>query len=80
MSALEATVSMLEVMPEDARIKVLEYTQTLFTAPRPANPYKPLSAEKILADLAESRAQIAEGKGVDMEQALTKMGERHGFL
>lgn len=80
MSTLEATVSMLEAMPEDARIKVLEYTQTLFTSPKPANPYKPLSANQILSDLAESRAQIAEGKGVNMADALNKMGEKYGFL
>lgn len=55
MSTLEATVSMLEAMPEDARIKVLEFTQQLFTSRKPANPFVPVSQEQVLSDLAESR-------------------------
>ena len=38
MSTLDATVSMLEAMPEDARLKVMEFTQNLFTSRKPANP------------------------------------------
>ncbi len=56
MSTLDATVSMLEAMPEDARIK-----------------------EQILSDLEVSRQQIADGKGLDMENALNRMGKHHGF-
>lgn len=54
MSTLDATIAMLEAMPEDARIKVL-------------------------SDLAESRRQIAAGQGLNMEDALNKMGKQHGF-
>lgn len=80
MSTLEATVSMLQSMPEEARQKVFEYTRQLFTAARPASPFVPLTADQILSDLEISRRQIAEGKGMDMEQALDAMGKRHGFL
>ena len=80
MSTMEATVSMLEAMPEDARLKVLEYTKQLFTAVKPANPYVPLTTEQILCDLEESRTQIAEGQGIPMEDALTALGKEHGFL
>ena len=55
MSTLDATVSMLEAMPEDARIKVMEFTQKLFTSRKPANPFVPVSQEHILSDLTESR-------------------------
>ena len=34
MSTLDATVSMLEAMPEDARIKVMEFTQKLSQSAR----------------------------------------------
>ena len=54
MSTLDATISMLEAMPEDARIKVL-------------------------SDLAESRQQTAAGQGINMEDALNKMGKQHRF-
>ena len=50
-----ATIAMLEAMPEDARIKVL-------------------------SDLAESRRQIAAGQGLNMEDALNRMGKQHGFI
>lgn len=80
MSTLEATVSMLEAMPEDARIKVLEFTQQLFTSRKPANPFIPVSQDQVLSDLAESRSQIATGQGLNMEDALNRMGEQHGFI
>lgn len=80
MSTLDATVSMLEAMPEDARLKVMEFTQQLFTSKKPANPFVPMNQELILSDLAESQQQIADGKGLDMEDALNKMGEQHGFI
>lgn len=80
MSTIDATVSMLEAMSEDARIKVYEFTQQLFTARKPANPFTPISASQVLSDLAESRQQIAEGKGIDMNKALEEMGKKHGFI
>lgn len=80
MSTLDATVSMLEAMPEDARIKVMEFTQRLFTSQKPANPFLPVSQEQILSDLAESRQQISDGEGFDMEDALNRIGKQHGFI
>lgn len=80
MSTLDATVSMLEAMPEDARIKVFEFTQQLFTSRKPANPFLPLTAKQILSELAESRQQITNGNGLDMEEALNELGKQHGFL
>ena len=80
MSTLDETVSMLEAMPEDARIKVMEFTKSLFTSRKPANPFVPLSQEQILSDLAGSRQQTSEGKGLDMEDALKEMGKQHGFI
>ena len=80
MSTLDATVSMLEAMPEDARIKVMEFTQKLFTSRKPANPFVPVSQEQILSDLAESRQQISAGQGLNMEDALKRMGNQHGFI
>lgn len=79
-STLEATVSMLEAMPEEARRKVFEYTQQLFTAPKPASPFAPLTEAQILSDLEQSRRQIEAGQGRDMREALTELGQRHGFV
>lgn len=80
MSTLEATVSMLETMPEEARAKVFEYTQSLFTARKPESPFTPLNEETILADLEESRKQIKNGEGKNAKGAIMELGEKHGFV
>ena len=80
MSTLEATVSMLEAMPEEARILVLQYTQKLFSSPRPANPFIPMSENDILSVLAESRQEIEGGKGINMDTALDTLGKKYGFV
>ena len=77
MSTLEATVSMLESMPEEARLKVFMYTQSLFTSSKPANPFTPLTEEKVLSDLSISRRQAADGEGLNMKEALMEMGKQH---
>lgn len=76
MSALDATVS----MPEDAMIKVTEFTQRLFTSIKPANPFVPVSQKQILSDPAESHQQTSDGKELDMEDTLNSMGNHHGFI
>ena len=80
LSTLEATVSMLEAMPEEARILVLQYTQKLFSSPRPANPFIPMSENDILSVLAESRQEIEGGKGINMDTALDTLGKKYGFV
>ena len=80
MSTLEATISMLEAMPEEARRRVFEYTRQLFSAPRPASPFIPLNEDRLMADLDEARRQIEEGQGLNMRDALQEMGKRHGFV
>ena len=79
MGTIEATVSMLETMPEEARLLVFNYTQELFSAQRPAN-LTPISTDKLLSDLEESRRQIEAGEGKNMKEALKEMGKQHGFI
>lgn len=71
---------MLEAMPEEARRKVFQFTQQLFTSEKPASPFLPVGTRQILSDLAQSRQEIAEGKGMDMEEALEEIGRKHGFV
>ena len=80
MSTIEATVSMLEVMPEDARLLVLDFTQQLFISRKPESPYKPLTLDSVLDDLRVSREQNQGGKGINMKSALDEMGKCHGFV
>ncbi|NBI71930.1 hypothetical protein D3Z50_12825 [Clostridiaceae bacterium] len=80
MSTLEAIISMLEAMPEDARIKVMKFTQKLFTSQKTATPFVAVGRELILSDLVESRHQISDGQGLDMEDAPKQMGKDNGFI
>ncbi len=77
MSTIEATMSMLEVMPEDARIKVLEFTQQLFTSKKPENPFVPLTADMIMEDIEKSEEDIKEGNYRPMEEALDDMERKY---
>ncbi len=77
---MDATISILSVLPEEARLKVLDFARELVRIEQPANPHRPLSSARILSDLEESRAQIARGEGLDLEEALDDLGRRHGFL
>ena len=58
MSTIEATVSMLESMPEEAQRMVFKYTKTLFTSFRFSNPFTPVTIDQILSDLEEFHNQI----------------------
>ena len=80
MSTLEATVSMLEAMPEEARERVFAFTKDLFTSYKPASPFVPLTEEKVLSDLQKSRKQSLNGEGMNMKNALMEMGKQHGFI
>ena len=80
MSTIDATISMLDSMPEEARMKVFIFTQNLFTSIKPASPFVPLTEDKVISDLSISRQQAANGEGMNMRDALLKMGREHGFI
>ncbi|MCD8115732.1 MAG: hypothetical protein LUE21_01195 [Oscillospiraceae bacterium] len=79
MSTIESTVSMMELMPEDSQIKVMEFARSLLIA-SPPDPFVPLSAEQILADLAESRDQASRGEYISAEDVFKEIGISHGFI
>ena len=80
MSTLEATVSMLEAMPEEARIKVYQYARSMFSSDRPSNPFTPVTKEKVLADLKASSQEFDNGQGMDAKDAVQEMRRQRGFI
>ncbi len=62
--------------------KMVKYTDSgAFLEDEQGNdPFAPLSAEQILADLSEARDQIAAGEGIPAEKALSEIGKVHGFF
>lgn len=79
MSTIDATMYTMETMPENARMKAMEYAQKLFTSRKPANPFVLLKTEQILSDLDKAHKQIEEGKGVLADAAMVELGRRHGM-
>lgn len=80
MSTIEATVSMMEVMPEEAKVKVMEFTQRLFSAERPANPFVPKGIDDIMSDLEESEQDYRAGRVYPMSQVLDEIEKDYGLV
>ena len=80
MSTLEATVSMLETMPEEARIKVFEYTRSVFSSARPSSPFTPAGKSQVMEDLEISSREFEQGQGLNAKDAINGMRQQHGFI
>ena len=80
MGIIEATVSISETVPKEARFPAYNDTKELFSEQRPANPFTPINTDKLYSDLEESRRQIEAGEGKNMKKALREMGKQHGFI
>ncbi len=80
MSSIEAIDAMLEVMPEESRLKVKDYTQELLESSETGNPFGKVSAEQILSDLDESQRQVENGKARPMEETLNDLEKKYGFV
>jgi len=77
MSVTEATVNLMSTMSEEELLEM--YHQARRIIDQRANPFRPLSKRQILADLAVSREQIANGDTVDFDQAIDEIEARYGL-
>ena len=80
MSTIDATVSILKIMPENERLKVYLYAKSLYSAEDSAAGLGPVGRSDILSDLEESRQQIADGNSVSITEILHDIGKRHGYI
>ena len=76
MSTLEANLALLLTIPEECQEEIQSYLLTNFCGD---NPYRPLSGDEILAELAQSRAYYNAGKGEDLDTVLDAIGDRYGL-
>lgn len=77
MSTLEQTVSMLESLPEDDVKAIHDITYRFYI--REHSPFKPVTREQILKDLAISRQQIANGEGKELGEAIREIEAKYGL-
>lgn len=76
MSTMEANLALISTIPEDRQEEIRTYLLRNFCA---QNPYKPLSANEILMELAEARASYDRGEGEDFDNALTEISAKYGL-
>lgn len=76
MSIKEANIALLSTIPESAQWQIFAYLKENFCK---ENPFKPLSAEEIYAELAESRMCYEHGEYKDFDSALEEIRERYGL-
>lgn len=74
MSTLEANLELLSTIPEEHQKEIQRYLLINFCK---TNPYKPLSGNEILSELAESRMCYAQGEGEDFDKALDEIGKKY---
>jgi hypothetical protein len=76
MSTLEANMKLLSTIPEERQEEIQKYLLINFCED---NPYKPLSKNEILNELAESRACYQNGEGEDFDKAVDEIGVKYGL-
>ena len=77
MSTLEATVSMMEQLPERDLLKIQAFVRLFF--PDTSNPFSPLTEEEIYAQLESSRKHVEEGKLKDARQVSANVRAKYGL-
>lgn len=76
MSTLEANLELLSTIPEEHQKEIQQFLLMNFCN---KNPYKPLSRNGILSELAQSRAWYERGEGEDFDKAVDEIGAKYGL-
>ena len=77
MSIAEATKSMIDILPE-SDVKVIYFVvKNMFE--KESSPFKTLTREQILGDLAVSRKQLEDGQYDDFDEFMDEIGAEYGI-
>lgn len=76
MNKKETNIALLSTIPDDAQQQFFLYLTENFCT---ENPFKPLTADEILAELAESRACYERGEYEDFDEALDEISKKYGL-
>ncbi len=75
MSTLESNIALLSTIPEEFQGAIHTYLVNLCAD----NPFKPMSANEILEELAESRACYERGEFQDFDEVLDEISDKYGI-
>ncbi len=76
MSTLEANLELLSTIPEEHQKEIQQFLLLNFCD---ENPYKPLSRNEFLSELAQSRVCYECGEGEDFDKAVEEIGAKYGL-
>lgn len=79
MSTLDATVSMLELLPEEELRVVQKLVKSIFDNKVSSNPFQPLSEEQLYSMLSAARKQADNGEYDDVDVFYNSMVEKYGM-
>ncbi|MCR4717218.1 MAG: hypothetical protein K5656_08555 [Lachnospiraceae bacterium] len=76
MSTRDANIALLSVIPESYQQQIYIYLSKKYCD---NNPFAPMSANDIYAELAESRACYERGEYEDFDDALNEISAKYGL-
>lgn len=79
MSTLEATVSMLQALPESELLTIHDMARRFYMKQAIQNPLEPMTEQQMLDKLAASRKHAEEGRVMDADVAISKIKEKYGL-
>lgn len=78
-STLEATVSMLKVLPESELLAIYDMARRFYIKEALKNPMEPMTEQQMIDKLAVSRKHAGEGRVMDADVAISKIREAYGL-
>lgn len=79
MSTLEATVSMLETLPEEEINAIYEVTKRFFINRTGNNPFQPKTEDEIIQELDIARGDAEAGMVTDAKEVSSELREKYGL-
>ena len=79
MSTLEATVSMLQSLPESELLTIYDLTRRLYIKKGKDMELKAMTEEEMLDKLDASRKHADEGRVMDADVAISKLRVKYGL-
>ena len=76
MSTMEANLALISTIPEECQEEIRTYLLMNFCT---GNPFKPLSANEIVSELAQARECYENGEGEDFDNAVDEISAKYGL-
>lgn len=79
MTALESTLAVLKELPESKLMVIQNLARQFAQQTTVENPYRPMSREEILAELAASKEDIRQGRIYTAEESVGQLRAKYGL-